>query len=42
MRIIVMFDLPMKSSSDIREYNRFRKYLIKAGFLMIDAGIRLL
>lgn len=39
MRIIVMFDLPMKSSSDIREYNRFRKYLIKAGFLMMQESV---
>lgn len=33
MRIIVMFDLPVVSISDRREYNKFRKYLIKNGFL---------
>lgn len=39
MRVIVMFDLPMKSSSDIREYNQFRKYLVKAGFLMMQESV---
>lgn len=34
-----MFDLPMKSSSDIREYNRFRKFLIKSGFLMMQESV---
>ena len=39
MRIIVMFDLPVMSSMQIREYNRFRKYLIKNGFLMMQESI---
>lgn len=26
MRVIVMFDLPVLSSSQIREYNKFRKF----------------
>lgn len=39
MRIVVMFDLPMKTSSDIREYNRFRKFLIKSGFLMMQESV---
>lgn len=39
MRIIVMFDLPTKTSSDIREYNRFRKFLIKSGFVMMQESV---
>ena len=39
MRVIVMFDLPMKNSSDIREYNQFRKYLVKSGFLMMPESV---
>ena len=39
MRIIVMFDLPVMSSMQIREYNRFRKYLIKNGFLMMQESV---
>lgn len=39
MRIIVMFDLPTKTSLDIREYNRFRKFLIKSGFLMMQESV---
>lgn len=39
MRVIVMFDLPMVSSSEKREYTIFRKYLIKNGFLMMQESI---
>ena len=39
MRIIVMFDLPVTSASDRREYTRFRKYLIKNGFLMMQESV---
>ncbi len=39
MRVIIMFDLPIKSSGDIREYNRFRKFLIKSGFLMMQESV---
>ena len=39
MRILVMFDLPVITSSERREYTRFRKYLIKSGFLMIQESI---
>ena len=39
MRVIVMFDLPVKSSADIREYNHFRKYLIKTGFIMMQESV---
>ena len=39
MRVIVMFDLPIKTSENIREYTRFRKYLIKSGFLMMQESV---
>lgn len=39
MRILVMFDLPVVTSAERREYTRFRKYLIKSGFLMVQESI---
>lgn len=39
MRVIVMFDLPVVSLSEKREYRLFRKYLLKAGFLMLQESI---
>ena len=36
MRVIVMFDLPVTTSENIREYTRFRKYLLKSGFIMMQ------
>lgn len=39
MRILVMFDLPVLSVAERKEYVRFRKYLIKSGFLMIQESI---
>lgn len=39
MRVIVMFDLPVKTSANIREYTRFRKYLIKSGFMMMQESV---
>lgn len=39
MRIIVFFDLPMISDKDRREYTRFRKFLIKNGFIMMQKSV---
>lgn len=39
MRIIVFFDLPTLTAKDRREYTRFRKYLIKSGFLMMQESV---
>lgn len=39
MRIIVMFDLPVVTALDRREYTRFRKHLIKSGFLMMQESV---
>lgn len=39
MRILVMFDLPVITVAERKEYTRFRKYLIKSGFLMMQESI---
>lgn len=39
MRILVMFDLPVVTSAGRKEYERFRKILLKAGFLMLQESI---
>ncbi len=35
MRVIVMFDLPVLTAQERRDYTRFRKHLLKNGFLMM-------
>ncbi len=39
MRIIIFFDLPTESAKDKKEYTRFRKYLIKNGFMMMQESV---
>ena len=39
MRVIVFFDLPTTTLEDRREYNRFRNYLIKSGFIMMQESV---
>lgn len=39
MRIIVFFDLPTLTAANRRDYTRFRKYLIKSGFLMMQESV---
>jgi len=39
MRIIVFFDLPTLTSKDRREYSKFRKFLIKSGFIMLQESV---
>lgn len=39
MRIMVMFDLPTLTANDKREYVKFRKYLMKNGFLMLQESV---
>ncbi len=34
-----MFDLPTNTSNDIRNYNNFRKFLIKNGYFMLQFSI---
>ena len=39
MRILVFFDLPTTTDKDKREYRRFRKTLIKNGFVMMQESV---
>lgn len=39
MRIVVMFDLPVGTAQERRDYTLFRKYLVKSGFLMMQESI---
>lgn len=39
MRVLVFFDLPVLSMEDRREYTRFRKFLLKSGFIMIQESV---
>ena len=39
MRIIVFFDLPMLTDKDKRQYRKFRKDLIKNGFVMMQESV---
>lgn len=39
MRVMVMFDLPVGTGDRRREYARFRKFLIKSGFLMVQESV---
>jgi CRISPR-associated protein Cas2 len=37
--MIVLFDLPVETTSDRREYARFRKFLIKNGFMQMQESV---
>ena len=39
VRVMIMFDLPVETKAQIRTYNKFRKELIKQGFLMMQYSI---
>ncbi len=39
MRLIVFFDLPTLTKQDIREYTKFRTFLLKNGFLMMQKSV---
>ncbi len=39
MRLIVFFDLPMQTDKNRLEYNRFRKFLVKNGFIMMQKSV---
>jgi len=39
MRLIVFFDLPVMTSRDRREYTRFRKFLLKDGYTMMQYSV---
>ena len=39
MRVLVFFDLPVQTGEDRREYARFRKHLLKNGFMMVQESV---
>ena len=39
MRIIVFFDLPVTTAEERRACTRFRKFLVKNGFLMMQESV---
>ena len=39
MRVIVLFDLPVTTATQRREYTRFRKFLLKSGFVMQQESV---
>lgn len=39
MRMLIFFDLPTETSSDRRNYRRFRSLLIQNGFLMLQESV---
>ncbi len=39
MRVLVFFDLPTLSAEERRNYTRFRKHLIKSGFVMLQESV---
>lgn len=39
MRVLVMFDLPVVTQENLKNYRAFRKYLIKNGFVMLQESV---
>ena len=39
MRVLVFFDLPVNTTEERRAYTKFRKFLIKNGFLMLQESV---
>lgn len=39
MRVLVFFDLPVTSAEARRAYSRFRKFLLKSGFMMLQESV---
>lgn len=39
MRILVFYDLPTVTSSEIREYTKFRKFLLRNEFMMMQESV---
>ncbi len=39
MRLILMFDLPVQTAEDRRNYTAFRRLLIKSGFIMLQESV---
>lgn len=39
MRILILFDLPVNSTENRRAYSKFHKFLLKAGFMMLQYSV---
>lgn len=39
MRLIVFFDLPVKTKKDRKEYCRFRSFLLRDGYVMLQFSV---
>lgn len=39
MRMLLFFDLPTTTTSDLKEYQKFRKFLINNGFIMLQYSV---
>ena len=39
MRILVFFDLPVLTLENRRSYSKFRKHLLKSGFMMLQESV---
>lgn len=39
MRVFVFFDLPVGTAAERRSYRKFRKYLIRTGFIMMQESV---
>ncbi len=39
MRVLVFFDLPVVTGEQRRVYTRFRKFLLKSGFMMLQESV---
>ncbi|MCM1210941.1 MAG: CRISPR-associated endonuclease Cas2 [Blautia sp.] len=39
MRVLVFFDLPVVTGEQRRNYVKFRKFLLKSGFLMLQESV---
>ena len=39
MRILIFFDLPTETAKDKKTYSKFRKFLIKEGFVMMQESV---
>lgn len=39
MRVFIFFDLPVLTSTNKRDYRKFRKYLVKSGFVMQQESV---
>ena len=39
MRVMIFFDLPTETAKDRKIYNKFRKFLINEGFIMMQESV---